>query len=141
MATKNDFTEAQWQTLVFAIQDTMMFVSVSNGAKFFEGMGEAMATARFLTDQAKTSTSTLVRDLAMGIKGRDKELSKDPAALEATVLDRIAAAVAVVSEVAADELDAFKAFLVGVAEATAEAKNGIDEAEANAIEKVKSALL
>ena len=100
-----------------------------------------MATARFLTDQAKSSTSTLVRDLAMGIKGRDKELGKDPAGVEAMVLDRLAAAVAVVREVAPDELDGFTGFIVGVAEATAEAKNGVDEQEAVAIAKVKSALL
>jgi hypothetical protein len=141
MATKSDFTAEQWQTLVFSVQDTMMFVSLANGTKFFEGVGEAMAAARFLTQEAKTSESTLIRDLAVGIRGRDKELTKEPAALEATVLGHVAEAVAIVTEVAADELDAFKAFILGIAEATAEAKNDVDADEQNAIEKLKSALL
>ena len=142
MATKADFTQGQWRTLVFAMEDTMMFVSLSNGAKFFESLGEATATARFLNEQHKTSASTLVRDLATGAgMHRDKQIGGDPALMEAAVLSRVAEAVSTVAAVAPDELDAFKTLLMGVADATAEARGGIDDAEQTAIDKVKSALL
>ena len=142
MVTKADFTEDQWRVLAFAIEDIVMYVSVANGPKIFESISEIGASARFMSEQGKTSESTLVRDLATGAGWhRDKAMKGDSADIEATVLDRIAEAVAIVTEVAPDELDALKAFIVGVAQAAAEAKNGVDEKEANAIEKIKSALL
>lgn len=142
MATKADFTGDQWLTLVFAMEDTMTFVSLSNGVHFFESMGEATATARFLNEQHKAATSTLVRDLSTGAgMHRDKEVGRDPAQMESAVLSRVAEAVETVRTVAPDELDAFKAFLIGVADATAEARNGIDDAEQTAIDKIKSALV
>ncbi|HEY5540588.1 MAG TPA: hypothetical protein VIL41_03935 [Coriobacteriia bacterium] len=142
MATKSDFTAEQWQALVFAMEDTMMLVSISNGAKFFESMVEIGATAKFMAEQSRGSRSTLVRDLASGAgMRRDRDLTRDPANLEMAGLSRIAEAVAVVTDVAADELDAFKEFILGVADAAAEARNGVDDQESNAIDKIKSALL
>jgi hypothetical protein len=140
MATKTDFTPEQWEALAFAVTDTMMFVTTSNGAHFWESMGETTAAARYLVDVAKNSPSTLVRDLSMDAgHHRDKALKSD--AMEPMTLDRVAAALAIVMEVAPDEADAFKGLILGVADAAAEAKNGIDDAETNAIDKVKSALI
>jgi hypothetical protein len=140
MATKTDFTDEQWETLAFAVTDSMMFVTVANGPHFWESMGETTAAARYLVDQQKSSPSTLVRDLAMNAGHHRDKAMKDPAAVEATTLDRVTAAAAIVAAVAPDELEAFKGLVLGVADAAAEAKNGIDEAEANTIDKVKAAL-
>ena len=142
MATRADFSAEQWQVLGFAVEDTMMLVAVSNGTHFFESFAEIGASARFLAEQAKTSRSTLVRDLASGIgMKRDRDLGADPVQFERHVLSRIAEAVAIVDSVSPEELDAIKEFLLGVADSAAEARNGIDEQEANAIEKIKSAML
>lgn len=140
MATKADFTDAQWQELVFAIEDTMTYVALSNGPKFFESFKEVGAAAHFMADQSKTSTSTLVRDLAQGgYTKRDKSLTADPTNMESSALDRVAAASKVVADVAPDELPAFKTFLLGVADAAAEV-NGVDERETAALDKIKDAL-
>jgi hypothetical protein len=140
MATKADFTPEQWEALAFAVTDTMMFVTISNGTHFWESMSETTAAARYLIDRAKTSPSTLVRDLATDAgHHRDKTATADT--MERVTLDRVAAALAFVDELAPDEAEAFKQLVLGVADAAAEAKNGIDDAESNAIDKVKSALL
>jgi hypothetical protein len=142
MATKSDFTEEQWNTLAFAIEDSMMLVSVANGPHFFEAMGEATASARYMAEQGRESTSTLVRDLATGLgMHRDKTLPRDLGEMEPAVLDRVAQASQIVADVAPDELPAFKEFLLGVAGAAAQAKNGVDANEQAAIEKIKGALV
>jgi hypothetical protein len=141
MATKSDFTEEQWNSLAFAIEDAVMLVSVANGAHFFESISEVTASARFMADQAKASNSTLVRDLATGLgMHRDKTLPRDLQAMEPAVLQRVTDASKIVADVALDELPAFKEFLLGSADAAAEAKNGVDSAEASAIEKITAAL-
>lgn len=140
MATKSDFTPQQWEALAFAITDTMLFVTISNGAHFWESMSETTAAARYLVDQAKTSSSTLVRDLAQDA-GHHRDKTVKPDDMEPVTLDRVAFALSVMEQIAPDEIEAFKGLVVGVACATAEAKNGIDDAETNAIDKVKSALV
>jgi hypothetical protein len=140
MATKTDFTPEQWEALSFAVTDAMMFVSVANGPHFWESMSESTAAARYLVDQAKTSESTLVRDLAMDAGHHRDKTVKDPTQMEAITVERITAAVGIVSEVAADELEAFKGLVLGVADAAAEAKNGVDAQETAAIAKIKAAL-
>jgi hypothetical protein len=140
MATKADFTPEQWEALAFALTDTMMFVTMANGTHFWESMSETTAAARYLVEQAKTSPSTLVRDVATDA-GRHRDKTVNAQDIETVTLDRVAFALSVVNAVAPDEAEAFKALVLGVADAAAEAKNGIDDAEETAIDKVKSALL
>ena len=118
----------------------MLYVSVANGVHFWESMGETSAAAHYLVDQAKTSGSTLVRDLAIDA-GHHRDKAARAEDIEVVTLDRIAAAYAIVTEVAPGEADAYKGLVLGVAEAAAEAKNGVDAAETTAIDKIKSALL
>jgi hypothetical protein len=142
MATKSDFTEEQWETLAFSVKDTMAFVAFSNGAHFWESMKEATATGKFVTEQAKSSTSTLVRDLAMGLNmKRDKSLTPDKDAMEAEVRKVLGDASKIVADVAPDELDAYKAFILGVADAAAEASGDVDAAEQSAIDAIKDAMV
>ena len=142
MATKTDFTDEQWQELRFAVQDTMAFVAFSNGAHFWETIKEATETAKYIGSQVKESQSTLVRDLAgAGGTKHEKLNPSDPVAFEKAVLDTIADASRIVADVAADELDAFKAFVLGVAQAAAESSGAVDDQEQAAIEKIKSALV
>jgi hypothetical protein len=140
MATKTDFTPEQWEALSFAVTDTMLYVTIANGAHFWESMGETTAAAKYLIDQAKTSNSTFVRDLATDA-GHHRDKTVKAGDMEPVTLDRVAFALSMVNQIAPDEAEAFKALVLGVACATAEAKDGVDEAETNAIDKVKSALL
>ena len=49
-------------------------------------------------------------------------------------------AVAIVAEKAPEDLDAFKAFILGLADSVASASNGTSGPEAGAIDKLKAAL-
>jgi hypothetical protein len=142
MATKADFTDEQWLELRFAVQDTMAFVAFANGAHFWETIKEATATAKYIGSQVRESPSTLVRDLAgAGGTKHEKLNPSDAAEFERAVLDTVASASKIVADTAADELDAFKGFVLGVAAAAAESSGAVDDKEQAAIEKIKSALV
>jgi hypothetical protein len=142
MATKTDFTDEQWQELRFAVQDTMAFVAFANGAHFWETIKEATVTAKYIGSQVKESQSTLVRDLAgAGGTKHEKLNPSDPVAFEKSVMDTLADASKIVADTAPDELDAFKGFVIGVAQAAAEASGAVDEKEQAAIDKIKGALV
>jgi hypothetical protein len=142
MATKTDFTDEQWQELRFAVQDTMAFVAFANGAHFWETIKEATVTAKYIGSQVKESQSTLVRDLAgAGGTKHEKLNPSDPVAFEKSVMDTLADASKIVADTAPDELDAFKGFVLGVAQAAAEASGAVDENEQAAIDKIKGALV
>ena len=89
MATKTDFTTEQWETLCYGVTDAMMLVSVANGPHFWESMSETTAAARYLVDQAKTSTSTLVRDLAMDAGHHRDKAANAGGEMESVTLDRV----------------------------------------------------
>lgn len=142
MATKADFTDAQWQELRYAIQDAMAFVAFANGSRFWETVKEATVTAAYIGTQARESRSTLVRDLAgSGGMSHEKLDPSDPAEFERQVLGTIAEATKIVADTTPDELDAFKEYILGVADAAAEASGAIDEKEELAIDKISSALV
>jgi hypothetical protein len=140
MAIKADFTPEEWETLQWAVTDTMAYLSMADRG-FWDTFKEANAAAHFIADTRADSLSLLVRDLASDVKGkRDKEVTANPTDMAGEVAERVSEAVALISDKAPDELPAFKEFIVGIAKATAEAAGGIGETEAAAIEKVKAAL-
>lgn len=140
MATKSDFTPEEWEVIQYAMMDTMAYISIVD-PQFFASFKEATAGARYLSNAMQTSTSTLVRDLAHDARGRkDHALQGMGANIEAPTLDRVSSAVALIAEKAPDDLDAFRQFIAGLADAAAEASDGISDNEASAIFKIKAAL-
>ena len=140
MTTRADFTPEEWEVLHFAMMDTMAWISVVD-PKFFASFKEATAGARYLSSAMQTSPSTLVRDLAHDAHAkRDEALKGLGANIEAPTLDRVTAAATLVAEKAPDDLEAFKAFISGLADAAAEASEGISDVEAAALFKIKAAL-
>lgn len=140
MATKTAFTAEEWQTLQWSVTDTMAYIAMVDPG-FWDQFKEASAAAKFITNARAASTSELVRELAGDIHiTRDKAATANPADVAGGVTDRVSAASKIVAEKAADDLDEYKAFIVGIAQATAEAAKGVDPSESEAIEKIKSAL-
>jgi hypothetical protein len=140
MATRSDFTPEEWMVLRFAMQDTMTWISMVD-PKFFASFKEATAGAKYLANAAKNSPSLLVRDLAQDVHSKqDEELKAAGLNLEEPTLERITNAVALVAEKAPEDLDGFKAFIGGLADAAAEASGGVTDSESAALFKVKSAL-
>ena len=140
MATKASFTQEEWRTLQWAVTDTMTYLSMADPG-FWDMFKEANAAAHYIAAAKQTSPSPLVRELAADIKTkRDKELSGNPTDMSGEVVERVNEAVAIVAGKAPEDLEGFKAFVVGVAKATAEAAKGTGPTEAQAIAKLEAAL-
>jgi hypothetical protein len=140
VATKADFTADEWQALQWAVADTMTYLTMADPG-FWDMFKEANAAAHYIAGTRQTSESALVRELAGEIKPRrDKEVTGDPTDMSGEVVDRVTEAVKIVSSKAPEDVEAFKAFIIGVAKATAEAAKGTGPTEAQAISKLEAAL-
>lgn len=140
MATKADFAETEWQTLQWAVTDTIAYLTMADPG-FWEMFKEAGGAAKYVAGIKGSSENALVHDLAGDIKGgRDKAVTGNPTDMSATVIGRVSEAVTLVAEKAPEDLEAFKGFIIGVAKATAEAAEGTGPTEAAAIAKLEAAL-
>lgn len=140
VANKGVFSEGEWQVLQWSVSDAMAFVSMSDRG-FWDTFKEASGAAKVVATAKTSSDNELVRDLASDLKiGRDKEATANPADLAGGVTERIAEAVALIAEKAPEDLEAYKAFIVEVATATAEAADGVADTEAGALDKIRAAL-
>jgi hypothetical protein len=140
MATKADFTEAEWQTLRWAVSDTMAYLAMADPG-FWEMFKEASGAAKYIAGVKASSENALVRELAGDIKAkRDKAVTANPADVAGEVISRVSEAVKLLSGKAPEDVDAFKGLIIGVAKATAEAAEGTGPTEAAAIAKLEAAL-
>lgn len=140
MATKADFTPEEWQVIQWAVVDTMTYVSLADPG-IWDSFKEAGAAARVISTAKSSAANLLVRDIAGDIRTkRDKEATSNPAEFGTEAAERIAQAVALITEKDLGDAAAFKAFVIELAQATAEAVKDVGPAELDAIAKVKAAL-
>ena len=138
MATKADFTDEEWKTLQKGVTGAGMLVSVSD-PDFTDSFGEASALAKSLAAQHERSESAFVRDLThthgtgFGMRASQQEVETETRAA-------LSAAVTTLSAKAPDEVGAYRELVLDLATAVAEAKGGVKESEAAAIETIKGAL-
>src|SRR4051794_11068250 len=139
MGTKADFTEEEFETMQRGVSGAGMLVSLAD-RDFTDSFGEAKALAKYLASQRTEAQSTLARDIA-SVHSSKFGLGTNPTELEEGALGAIRTAVATIGEKAADEVDAYRGLVLGVAEHVAEAKGGgTSDAEASAIAKITDAL-
>jgi hypothetical protein len=140
MTSKAMFTDDEWHTLQWAVTDTMAYLAVADHG-FWDTFKEASAAAKFMAKAKASTQSPLVHDLAGDVKlGHDKKVTHDMADMAGEVSSRVREATALVAAKCPDDLEAFKSFILGVAQATAEAAKGVGPDEAAALEKLKTAL-
>jgi hypothetical protein len=140
MATKADFTPEEWGVLQWAVADAITYTSLADPG-FWASFSEAGAAAKFVGEQRGTAGSPLVRDLAGDVRAKpDSEMTDNRTDIAGGAASRIAEATKIVAEKAPDDLDAFKTFILGVADAAAEGSKGISQAEQTALDRIKSAL-
>jgi hypothetical protein len=140
MATKDAFTAEEWQILEYAMTDTMAYLSVIDPG-FWDSFKEAGHAGRFVANQSTDAPNLLVRDLAHGLRPkRDETLTATAGSVESPTLWRVSEAAALVAQKAPEDVAAFKAFILGIADAVAEASGGISAVEAGAIAKITEAL-
>jgi tellurite resistance protein len=138
MTTRADFTEDEWKALQKGVTGAGVLVSISD-RDFTDSFGEATAIAKYLAEQRETSDSAVVRDLAK-VKGTGFGLTASLQEVEAETLDALRSATEILSAKAPEELDAYRALVVDVADRAANAKGGLSPEEASALEKVKGVL-
>ncbi len=137
MAGKADFTKDEWDALEQGVTGAGMLVSVAH-RDFTDSFGEAKAIAKHLAAHSD-SDSELVRELS-GTHGTGFGLVASPKEVQEGTISSLTAAVTVLGEKAPDELDPYRALVLDVANAVAEAKGGVQEEETAAIEQITVAL-
>ena len=138
MAGKADFTEQEWETLHKGVTGAGLLVSVSDRS-FFDSFKEAGALAKHLAGARKDSSSQLVRELAE-TRGTGFGVTDSPAEIDSETLDALRSAVATLESKAPDEVEAYKSFVLDVAQSVAQAAEGGSEVEGAVVGKVRSAL-
>jgi hypothetical protein len=139
MATKADFTEDEWKPMQKGVIGAGILVSLSD-PDFTDTFGEASAIAKYLAEQRASGGSELIRELA-DIRGRGGfGLTDSRAEVEAETLAALQSAKEALSAKAPDEIEAYRALVLGVAERAATAKSGLEATETAAIERLREAL-
>jgi hypothetical protein len=138
MATQADFTEDEWETLQKGVTGAGFWMTIADRA-FFDTFKESRALAKHLAEGRKSSESTLVRDLGE-TKGTGFGWKSSPEEIEGETIAALQDAQQILGAKAPDELDAYRAFVLEVAESVGKAAEGGDAAEAGTLEKIRSAL-
>ncbi len=138
MAGKADFSEQEWEALQKGVTGAGLLVAVSDRG-FFDTFKEAGALAKHLASARRDSTSEIVRELAE-TRGVGFGVTSSPAEIESETLEALRSALATLESKAPDEVEAYKSFVLDVAQSVAEAADGGSEAEGSVVEKIRSAL-
>jgi hypothetical protein len=137
MAGKSDFTEQEWEQVHKGVTGAGLLVSLSDRS-FFDTFKEAGALAKHMAN-GRQSSSQLVKELAAS-GGTGFGLASSPDKVESETINALRTATATLQQKAPDELDAYKQFVLEVAESVGKAAGGGDEAEGAAVQKVRTAL-
>ncbi len=138
MATRQDFTEAEWAALQKGATGSGLLVSMSD-RDLSDTFGEMGAMAKFMAGEQVAASSELVRELAK-THGTGFGLTTSPDRVRSETMDARHSAVGVLTAKAPTELDAYREFVLALAEAVAEAKGGVTPVETSTIAAIRDAL-
>jgi hypothetical protein len=137
VAGKSDFTDEEWEQLRRGVTGAGLLVATSDRS-FFDSFKEAASMAKHLSG-GRNAESPLVRDLASE-HGTGFGFTESASEVEAGATEALRAAVQTLQAKAPDELEAYRAFVLDIAQSVGKAAGGGDEAEAAAMEKIRAAL-
>src|SRR4051794_36592261 len=139
MATKNDFTEAEWKALVNGLVGAGMLVSLSD-RDLSDTFGEASAMAKYIAGQHVAAASALVREISTR-PGNPFGFTASPDKVRNGTMQALQEAVAALAAKAPDDLQPYRDVVLGTAHAVAVAKGGGESAiETEMIEEISKAL-
>jgi hypothetical protein len=138
MAIKTDFTEQEWETLQKGVTGAGFWMTIADRS-FFDTFKEAGALAKHLAQAKQSSESTLVRDLG-DTKGTGFGWRSSPEEIEGETTAALGSAQQILEAKAADELPAYRAFVLEVAQSVGDAAKGGEAAEAGTLEKIRAAV-
>jgi hypothetical protein len=137
MAQKTDFTEQEWEQLRKGATGAGLLVSVSDRS-FFDSFKEAGSLAKHLAG-GRAGDSELIRQLS-GERGTGFGLTSSPQEIESETLDALRQAVATLATKAPEDLEAYRSFVLELAENVGRAAGGGDQAEMATVEKIREAV-
>jgi hypothetical protein len=139
VATKTDFTEEEWKALQSGVGGAGMLVAISDSG-FWDTFKEASALAKHVSAAHTANESALVREIADHLNSHPFGVTASPSEIENGTVDALHAAVAALQAKAPADLDAYRKFVLDVADSVAEAAHGVSAPETAAIETIKGAL-
>jgi hypothetical protein len=134
MATKADFTADEWDNLHTGVTGAGMLVSLSD-RDLSDSFGESTAMAKYLAGQVTAGPTQLMREIA-GVHGTGFGFAASPEKVRARTMEALASSITTLSAKAPDEIDAYRALVLGIAQAVAEAKGGVTPVETSMIEEI-----
>jgi hypothetical protein len=138
MTTKTDFTQDEWEALQKGVTGAGFLMAVSDRG-FFDTFKEAGALARHLGEARQSGSSELIRELAE-TRGTGFGLTSSPDEIETETLEALRKAMQVLEAKAPEEAEAYRSFVLQVAESVGNAAAGGETAESASLEKIRSAL-
>jgi len=138
MATKTDFTEAEWTALQRGLTGSAMLVSLAD-RDFTDTFGEVGAMTKFLQGQQVATPSELIREVAK-THSTGFGVTTSPQNLRTETMAALQAAIAALEAKAPAELDAYRQTVLGVAQAVAEAKGGVTPVETGMLDEIRKAV-
>jgi hypothetical protein len=136
MAGRSDFSEQEWDTLHKGITGPALLVALSDRS-LFDSFKEAGALGRHLAEARSKGSSELIRELAQE-RGTGFSLTTQPDDLERETLGALRDGVSILDTKAREEVDAYRAFVLAVAQSVADAAGGGEEAESETLERIRS---
>jgi hypothetical protein len=131
-------TDAEIETLRKGATGAGLLVAVSDRG-FFDTFKEAGALAKHIASAREKSDSELVRRVSEG-RGTGFGVTDSPSEIEAEATQALREGSQLLASKAPEEREAYRTFVLELAQSVASAAGGGDEAETVAIEKVRAAL-
>jgi len=138
MTSKADFTEEEWERLQKGVTGAGLLVSVSDRG-FFDTFKEAGALAKHMNAAREGHDNELVRELA-AMRGSGFGLTTKSDEVEKETTEALRSAVQTLRQKAPEDLEAYRSFVLDVAQSVAEAAKGVGAGETAAIEKIRATL-
>jgi hypothetical protein len=139
MATKQDFTEAEWTALQRGLTGSGMLVSLSD-RDFTDSFGEAGAMAKYLSGQQLAATSDLMREVAK-THGTGFGMTTSPDKIRGETMAALSEALAALNAKSPGDVEAYRQLVIGMTEAVANAKGGgTSPLESSMITEIRVAL-
>jgi hypothetical protein len=138
MGSKSSFSEQEWESMHKGVTGAGLLMSVSDRS-FFDSFKEAGALARHVGEARQISESELVRELASE-RGTGFGLTSSPNEIEEETLQALRESMATIKEKAPEDEDAYRTFVLEVAESVGAAAGGGEAAEGDTLERIRSAV-
>jgi hypothetical protein len=138
VAARSDFTEEEWKALESGITGAGMYVALVDRG-FFDNFKEANALAKHVRDAHERSESPLIRELTAG-HDRPFGMTASPEEVEQSTTEALRDGLAALEAKSPEDVAAYRAVVLDVAESVAGAAKGVSATENAALEKIRAAL-